>query len=183
MQRRCSKSTLEHPTGRQHCAMLLCTPQMVHWHSVPCRLPWSMILLLSGLSLNQFFSSWRRTIQKLFFISDGPTMQYRGKKNFYLLSTIPFQMGFTAVNWSFLEADHGKGPADGAGATIQRTADSQVARGTDIPTASSHQNQAPLRWGRTDIQSKCTPSKRADHHQRYTEHSSGDLHYAWHSPL
>ena len=37
-------------------------------------------------------------IQKLFFISDGPNMQYRGKKNFYLLSTIPFQMGFTAVN-------------------------------------------------------------------------------------
>ena len=51
------------------------------------------------------------------------------------MSLIPFQMGFTAVNWSFLEAGHGKGPADGVGATIKRTADSQVARGTDIPTA------------------------------------------------
>jgi len=52
-------------------------------------------------------------------------MQHRGKENFYLLSTIPFQMGFTAVNWSVLEA----GPADGDGATMKRTDDSQVARG------------------------------------------------------
>ncbi|KAJ8355257.1 hypothetical protein AAFF_G00078390, partial [Aldrovandia affinis] len=83
----------------------------------------------------QFLKENHPRIQKLFFISDGPTMQYRGKKNFYLLSTIPFQMGFTAANWSFLEAGHGKGPADGVGATMKRTADSQVARGTDIPTA------------------------------------------------
>lgn len=44
-------------------------------------------------------------------------------------------MGFTAVNWNFLEAGHGKGPADGVGATIQRTTDSQVARGTNKQTA------------------------------------------------
>ncbi|MEQ2238318.1 hypothetical protein ILYODFUR_031994 [Ilyodon furcidens] len=62
-------------------------------------------------------------------------MQYRGKKNFYFMNTIPFQMEFTAVNWSFLEAGPGKGPADSVGATIKRTAESQVARGTDIPTA------------------------------------------------
>ncbi|XP_041920930.1 uncharacterized protein LOC121684876 [Alosa sapidissima] len=74
-------------------------------------------------------------VDKLFFISDGPTMQYRGKKNFYLMSIIPFQMGFRTVNWSFLEAGHGKGPADGVGATIKRTADTQVARGSDIPSA------------------------------------------------
>lgn len=61
-------------------------------------------------------------------------MQYRGKKKFYFMSTIPFQMGFTAVNWSLLEAGHGKGPVDGVGATIKRTEDKQVASGTDIPT-------------------------------------------------
>ena len=38
MQRRCIKSILEHPTGRLHCTMLLCTPQIVHWHSVACHL-------------------------------------------------------------------------------------------------------------------------------------------------
>ncbi|KAJ4940725.1 hypothetical protein JOQ06_027020 [Pogonophryne albipinna] len=83
----------------------------------------------------QFLKENHARIKKLFFISDGPTMQYRGKKNFFLLSTIPFWMGFTAVNWSFLEDGHGKGPADGVGATMKRTADSQGARGTDIPTA------------------------------------------------
>ena len=62
MQKRCSKSILEHPTGKLHCTMMLCTPQIVHRHSVPCHLPWSMIHLPFGLSLNQFFSSWRRTI-------------------------------------------------------------------------------------------------------------------------
>ena len=59
MQRRCIKSILEHPTGRLHCTMLLCTPQIVHWHSVPCHLRWSMILLSFGLSFYQFLSSWR----------------------------------------------------------------------------------------------------------------------------
>jgi len=96
----------------------------------------------------QFLKNWfhHPKIQKLFFISDGPTMQYRRKKNFYLLSTIPFQMGSTAVNWSFLEAGHGKGPADGVGATMKRTADSQVARGTDIPR-DGYRNPVPL-WHR-----------------------------------
>ncbi|KAJ4940403.1 hypothetical protein JOQ06_026706 [Pogonophryne albipinna] len=107
----------------------------------------------------QFLKENHARIKKLFFISDGRTMQYRGKKNFFLLSTIPFRMGFTAVNWSFLEAGHGKGLADGVGATMKRTADSQVARGTDIPTAkalydtlSSHKSQALLRGGRRDEQ-------------------------------
>ena len=55
----------------------------------------------------QFLKENHPKVQKLFFISDGPTLQYRGKKNFYLLSTIPFQMEFTAVNsgsWSWQRA-------------------------------------------------------------------------------
>lgn len=82
----------------------------------------------------QFLKENNLRIQNLFFISDGPTMQYRGKNNFYLLSTVPFQMGFTAVNWTLLEAGHRKRCADGVGATMNRTADSQIARGTDTPT-------------------------------------------------
>lgn len=34
--------------------------------------------------------------------------------------------------WNFLETSHGKGPADGIGATIKCTADRMVAHGTDI---------------------------------------------------
>ena len=49
---------------------------------------------LSPSMKDQKFLKNHPRIQKLFFISDGPNMQYRGKKN-YLLSTIPFQMGFT----------------------------------------------------------------------------------------
>lgn len=60
---------------------------------------------------------------------------YRGKKNFHLLSTLPFQISFTVVNWSVLEAGHGKGPGDGVRATIKRSEDSLVAKGIDLPSA------------------------------------------------
>ena len=69
----------------------------------------------------------------LHVVSDGPTTQYRSKKNFFYLSTIPFQMGFQRISWNFLEAGHGKGPADGIGAAVKRTADSMVAKGKDLP--------------------------------------------------
>ncbi|CAG5032732.1 unnamed protein product [Parnassius apollo] len=37
------------------------------------------------------------------------------------------------VTWNFCEAGHGKGPMDGVGAVIKRTADRIVAQGSDIP--------------------------------------------------
>lgn len=37
------------------------------------------------------------------------------------------------VTWNFLEAGHGKGPADGVGAAIKCHADAIVAQGIDIP--------------------------------------------------
>ncbi|XP_038063032.1 uncharacterized protein LOC119733721 [Patiria miniata] len=69
------------------------------------------------------------------FISDGPTTQYRNKKNFWLGSTIPKTMGFDKVTWNFMEAGHGKGAPDGVGGVLKRTADSLVSQGKDIPTA------------------------------------------------
>ena len=102
------------------CTLTFCalSPSMKHDPPVI----WAQLLpVLKFLKDLKFLKNHPR-IQKLFFISDGPNMQYRGKKNFYLLSTIPFQMGFTAVNYNFLEAGHGKGPADGVGATMKRTA-------------------------------------------------------------
>lgn len=41
-------------------------------------------------------------------------------------------MGFRSITWNFLEAGHGKGPADGVGAAVKRNADSLVAKGIDI---------------------------------------------------
>ncbi len=63
----------------------------------------------------------------------GPTTQYRSKKKKNFLSTTPFQFGFTKTTLNFLEAGHRKGPADGIGAAIKRTADEIVAKGTDLP--------------------------------------------------
>ncbi|XP_064637076.1 uncharacterized protein LOC135493584 [Lineus longissimus] len=73
-----------------------------------------------------------RGVKKLHFVSDGPTSQYRNRTNFCLLSNIPFHLGFEFVSWNFLESGHGKGPADGVGATIKNAADRAVAYGRDV---------------------------------------------------
>lgn len=69
------------------------------------------------------------------FFTDGPFSQYRQKQNFYLSSTAVFDYGFKAFTWSFFEAGHGKGPADGIGGYLKRSADDLVARGEDITCA------------------------------------------------
>ena len=51
-------------------------------------------------------------IDFLHFYSDGPTAQYRQKINFYLLSTLIFDLGFSGGCWNFHEAGHGKGIPD-----------------------------------------------------------------------
>ncbi|KAJ2949525.1 hypothetical protein O0L34_g15446 [Tuta absoluta] len=71
------------------------------------------------------------------FFSDGPFSQYRQKQNFYLSSTTLFDYEFTGMTWSFFEAGHGKGPADGIGGYLKRSADELVAHGNDISSASS----------------------------------------------
>jgi len=68
--------------------------------------------------------------------SDGPTTQYRNRRNFGLFSQIEF-FGFTAATWNFTESGHGKGAADGIGGSIKRAADRLVARGNDITDADS----------------------------------------------
>ncbi|CAC5372460.1 unnamed protein product [Mytilus coruscus] len=45
-------------------------------------------------------------IDFLHFYSDGPTAQYRQKINFYLLSTLIFDLGFSGGCWNFHEAGH-----------------------------------------------------------------------------
>ena len=48
-------------------------------------------------------------VTTLYFVSDGPTMQYRNRYNFYLTSLIPFNMGYKAVSWNFSKPDMGRG--------------------------------------------------------------------------
>lgn len=54
-----------------------------------------------------------------------------------MLSSYFFDLGFKVGNWSFLEAGHGKGPADGIGGAVKRSADSFVAHGGNITDAQS----------------------------------------------
>lgn len=71
-------------------------------------------------------------IDTIHYFSDGPFSQYRQKANFYLACTKTFNYGFQAFSWSFFEAGHGKGPADGIGGYLKREADKKVATGNDI---------------------------------------------------
>lgn len=72
------------------------------------------------------------SVTNLYFLSDGPTSQYKCKENFYMVTTVPFQMGFSRINWNFTEAGHGKGAPDGVGAVIKREADRLVLHSNDI---------------------------------------------------
>lgn len=73
-------------------------------------------------------------IHTLHIASDGPTAQYRNKHNFYLLTKLlPTMCPYIkSCTWNFTEAGHGKGPMDGVGGVLKRTADNKVAHGTDI---------------------------------------------------
>lgn len=63
--------------------------------------------------------------------SDGPATQYKQKKNFYLLSKHVEEGPLDYASWSFFEASHGKGAADGLGGAVKRTLEDLV----DIPYA------------------------------------------------
>ncbi|CAH2086899.1 unnamed protein product [Euphydryas editha] len=74
------------------------------------------------------------------FFSDGPSAQYRQKKNFYLLVhyTKKYQLQYTT--WSFYETGHGKNVADGIGGSIKRTLDRKVCMGNDVVDAKDAYN-------------------------------------------
>ena len=68
------------------------------------------------------------------FWSDGPTAQYKQKKNFARICADPFKFGFDSVSWNYFESAHGKGAVDGVGATVKRTADFAARHGKDVNT-------------------------------------------------
>lgn len=75
------------------------------------------------------------SIETVHIVSDDPTAQYHCKQNFYLFSTQLLEnFHFKSGSWNFLEAGHGKGPADGIGGAIKRAF---VANGGSITNAKS----------------------------------------------
>jgi hypothetical protein len=71
-------------------------------------------------------------VSVIHFFSSGPCTQYRQKKFFYLFTHLLYEHGFQNGTWSYFEAGHGKGAADGIGAVIKRKADSLISYGEDI---------------------------------------------------
>ena len=66
------------------------------------------------------------------FWSDGPSKQYKNKKNFALICSVPHALGFQRTTWNFFATSHGKGAPDGVGGTVKRTADRLVLQGNSI---------------------------------------------------
>ncbi|XP_022078608.1 uncharacterized protein LOC127533326 [Acanthochromis polyacanthus] len=73
-----------------------------------------------------------KKIKTLHFMSDGPLTQYRNRKNFYLMSTLPFLRGIENITWNYSEKSHGKGAPDGVGGSVKRGADTFVLQGGDL---------------------------------------------------
>lgn len=73
-------------------------------------------------------------ITKLYFMSDGPTNQYRNRELYWLIAkylTKQFPQ-IKLIVWIFSEAGHGKGEADGVGGVVKRMADRVVTYGGDV---------------------------------------------------
>lgn len=69
------------------------------------------------------------------YFSDGPSSQYRQKKNFFLLNFFTEKLKLSYSTWSFSEAGHGKSLADGIGGTVKRQLDRRVFYGEDVLNA------------------------------------------------
>ena len=83
-------------------------------------------------------------IETVHFWSDGPTTQYRNKKNFCIFAQLQrFHSSLKQATWNFSETGHGKGAADGIGGHLKRQADSLVAHGNDISTPEMFSNYFP----------------------------------------
>lgn len=72
---------------------------------------------------------------QLIVVSDSPSSQYRNRNTLYLMIHVCKVNGIDQFEWLYTEAGHGKGPADGIGATVKRMADTHVARGRNVDAA------------------------------------------------
>ncbi|KAJ2937230.1 hypothetical protein O0L34_g19420 [Tuta absoluta] len=74
-------------------------------------------------------------VKVVHYFSDGPSSQYRQKKNFFLLNFFTEKLKLSYATWSFSEAGHGKSLADGIGGAVKRQLDKRVLYGEDVINA------------------------------------------------
>ena len=68
------------------------------------------------------------TLITIHYLTDSPTSQYRNKTIFKILADHVDDFGISG-RWNYLESGHGKGPCDGLGASIKRSADMAIRQG------------------------------------------------------
>jgi len=79
--------------------------------------------------LKPILEKYVEKIRNIHFLSDLRNTQYRNRHMFYIMikHIIPMFKALENFSWNFSEAGHGKGAADGVGATVKRTCDHHVA--------------------------------------------------------
>jgi len=65
------------------------------------------------------------TLTTVHYLSDSPTSQYRNRYIFQFVAYHEQEFGIKA-RWDYLESGHGKGPCDGLGGSVKRSADMAV---------------------------------------------------------
>ena len=110
--------------------------------------------------------------------------QYRQKRNFYSMSTRPFDFGFHTISWHLFVSRHDKGAPDGIGGALKRTADRQVKLGKDPPNVKvlydvlQETTSIQLFYTRKELFAKSTSENvryQIGHRERDNETAPGDF--------
>ena len=80
-------------------------------------------------------------VEVIHYLSDSPTSQYRNC-NMFNITAMHKSMFNVSASWQYFESGHGKGPCDGVGGAVKRSADLAVKKGAMIQTAQEFFN-----WG------------------------------------
>jgi hypothetical protein len=70
------------------------------------------------------------------YVTDSPPTQYRNKSIVKLVASHAELFSGITATWDYMEAGHGKGPCDGVGGSVKRSADIAVKSGETITSAS-----------------------------------------------
>jgi hypothetical protein len=76
------------------------------------------------------------------YITDSPVSQYRNKKIVKIIAQHVEYFDGINCTWDYLESGHGKGPCDGVGGSLKRSADTAVKAGEIISNAEEFYNWA-----------------------------------------
>jgi hypothetical protein len=71
-------------------------------------------------------------LKSVHYVTDSPASQYRNKSIVHIVGKHEVLFGGIKAAWNFLESGHGKGPCDGVGGSLKKSADVAVKSGKII---------------------------------------------------